>query len=82
MQSNTANYGLSGKLTIVKPSNAIKKLIFGSFSFLDSAGSALRRSEPVINYSTDSNAWTGLKIFYNSGNIASGTVYVYGIKKS
>lgn len=73
--------GVSGTITIYKPSNAtIVKSWIGKFSYIGTGGSFIYR---VVNsggsWSADILAINAVQISFSSGNISSGTVKIYGI---
>lgn len=81
--SNTAGYGVSGNFILHNPnSTTTRKMVTGSMSFL--SGGTARREIGVIggHYDGDNGAVNAIRFLFNSGNITSGTVKIYGIKTS
>jgi hypothetical protein len=78
-QTTTANWGLSGTLRLFNPGGALFKEIVGSiFYFL----SPYRLRSDFIGSYESTTAVTAFQFFYSAGNIASGTIRVYGLAKS
>lgn len=77
--SNSSDYGMSGSLIINKPSSTIRKLIRWDLVFAG-ATSSLSGCFGIGQYSGTTTAWNGIRFLYSSGNIASGTITVYGKK--
>lgn len=76
---NTAGYGMSGSLVLRSPSNtASRKVLTGQFGYRNSAsgiGQAI-----VSGYWDGTAAITGIRFRFSSGNVASGTITMYGLK--
>ena len=78
----TGTYGFNGVLRMYKPSAVSLKIVEGKFSWVSSVPS-LSQLTGTFTYTPDTGAWTGIKFFYSgSVNIASGTIYAYGLRKS
>ncbi len=78
--SNSANYGLNGTLWLSAPlSTAVYTGLRGEFHYLDSTvGNIINRSSSWYKSTTAVNAF---QVKFNSGNIASGIIRVYGLSK-
>lgn len=79
--SNGTDYGINGTVTLNKPSSTIKKTIRQYLTQNPAQGVGMHTIDGSHIYSGDTGAWTGIKFFFNSGNLASGTIYAYGIKR-
>lgn len=79
--SNGTDYGINGTFTINKPSSAIKKTIRQYLTQNPAQAVGMHTIDGSHIYSGDAGAWTGIKFFFSSGNMASGTIYAYGIRK-
>ena len=79
--SNSSNYGFNGVLRMYKPSAAVGKGIDFNGHYNASSGT-MTSTRGMFWYTADTNAWTGIKFLMASGNIASGVIHGYGIKKS
>lgn len=83
MQTSTV-YGLNGFIYLTNPANAVfRKSIFGEVSYAG-AGAAVSTTtlaQAVINAVFDGNSSpiTGVNFLFNSGNIATGTIRIYGV---
>lgn len=80
-QSNSAG-ALGTILVLKKPSQTAtaKLMVTRDVVYINSAGN-LQGGQSTCDQ-TSTAAYNGMKILYSSGNIASGTIYVYGIRKS
>lgn len=80
---NTTTNGLFGFIYINNPgSTAFRKTITGSVSYLatNAGNTASIANAPVSAYwDGASNAWTGINFAFTAGNIATGTIKIYGI---
>lgn len=80
----SALYGLNGFIYLTNPSNAVfRKSIVGEVSYAG-AGSAVSTAtlaQAVVNgiFDGSSNAITGVNFLFSSGNIATGTIRIYGV---
>lgn len=79
--SNSSDYGLNGKIKMFKPSSTIKKEVLWEF-VLPTPTSSLTRNYGAGQYSGDAGAWNGIQFFMASGNITSGEIRAYGIRKA
>lgn len=77
--SNNSNYGIRGSFKLFDPASAIYKGINGDFTFLDSSSNVIKSS--VAGFYQVATAVSSLQIKESSGNIASGTIRVYGVSK-
>jgi hypothetical protein len=77
---NSASKGVCGRLTIYDPSNTAKnKQIYIDLTYATLLGySAATRV--YAQYTGSTSAINAIKFFFDSGNIASGTFKLYGIK--
>lgn len=79
-QSNSSGV-FDGVLVMKKPSSLVlKNWVTRDVVFVNSGG-ILSGGQSICNQSSTA-AYNGLKLFYDIGNTQTGTVYVYGIKKS
>ena len=78
--SNSANYGLYGTVRLFDPQSAVYKKIRGEFGYLSNGNEPLASNISGMYLST--TALTAIRFLFSSGNIASGTIRVYGIAKS
>jgi hypothetical protein len=83
MQTSTI-YGLNGFVYLTNPSNAVfRKGIVGEVSYAGAGASVgtTTLAQAVVNgvFDGNSNAITGVNFLFNSGNIATGTIRIYGI---
>jgi hypothetical protein len=77
--SNSANYGLCGTLHLYSPgSTALYKQIRGEVTMLETAAGLMANCILVGAYAV-TTAVNAFQILMSSGNIASGTVRIYGI---
>lgn len=80
---STTTYGLFGSISIFNPANAVfRKQIVGDVSFLTPGASGtttFAQSQIAGYYDGASNAITGLQFAFSAGNIATGTIRVYGL---
>jgi hypothetical protein len=78
--SNSASgWGVSGTFHIVSPGSALYKQFYGQGATYSSAGPVnVWMKGSLFNNSNPTNAF---RVFAASGNLANGTVRVYGIKK-
>jgi len=83
MQTSTL-YGFNGAIRLFDPANAVfRKSIVGEVTYAG-AGAAVGTTtlaQGIINalFDGNSNAITGVNFSFNSGNIATGTIKIYGI---
>ena len=81
LQTSTSNLGLNGSFRLFNPQNSAQFVqISGKAIYVDAAGSFRIASDFAGAYRT-LNILTGVRFLYSSGNIASGTIRVYGIPK-
>ena len=73
----SGNEGVSGDMTIYGPGSGLRKSMI--FNLSASQASGLHRVSGSGVWTT--SAWNAFQFFYSSGNIASGTVRVYGLAK-
>jgi len=79
--SNNTNYGISGTIHIYNPtSTSLYKMLHGEMITFSSATSLPLASGQGDVY-TSTTAINAFQILFASGNIASGTVRVYGVMK-
>ena len=81
--SNNAGYGSGQATSTIRnlQSTAHRKSIFGTLYFVSSAPAAVFGSGG-LDWITTATAVTGLRFLMSSGNIASGTIRIYGVAKS
>ncbi len=78
--SNTATHAMSGKVSLHEPlSTSIHKQVVGRFRFHDGTFRAV--SDLGATY-VSTSAIDGFRILASTGNIASGSVLVYGVAKT
>jgi len=81
---NSTAYGITGSLRIFNPSSPnFRKMINGASCFLNdtvSQTSSLCIAQFGGYFDGNSNAITGVNFAFNSGNIATGVIKIYGIK--
>lgn len=79
--SNSANYGLSGEYMLIDPARTSGyKHMHGHRAGLDTSVSLLVWSHAHFTYKS-TTAVDAFQFYFSSGNIASGTIRVYGVKK-
>lgn len=79
---NTAASGLSGHIDLFNPqSTVLGKRIGGNIRWSGSAGNYINSIMDGY-WTTSGSAVDGVRFLFSSGNIASGTIRVYGIAKS
>lgn len=76
---NTAGYGVSGKLHLYQPSAATQVRFTVSVSAV-TAANTLRMDNSSGHRHTNADV-DALRFLFSSGNIASGTFHLYGVKK-
>lgn len=77
--SNSAGKGISGNLTIFNPSSSSNKIIEFSVSY-QSVLNYLQKSQGSSICNNSTTAINAIKIYFNTGNIASGSIKLYGVK--
>lgn len=82
-QNTATNYGgFSGKFTVVNPGNAsLYTAIYGTGAGVDASSGVRPTGYQVANYYEALVAVNAFQFLFASGNILSGTVRVYGIRK-
>lgn len=79
----TNTQGYCGSLKLFAPSSTVRKTgVIGHGGYVSNAAVFTAMLGGTVDFNADTNAINGIKFFYNSGNIASGTVRVYGLRKS
>ncbi len=82
-QRNAATSGLSGVIKFWKPSATTNEKNFdGRTSCEEATTTEYLRSEIGGRYQGTTNAINAIRLLYNSGNIASGVAYLYGVRKA
>jgi len=77
---NTATKGASGRVELFSPqSTSVHKQFIGHLSITDSSGNYVGAQIGSLYAAT--TALTGVQVLFSSGNIASGTIRVYGLSK-
>lgn len=71
--------GVSGRMTFVQPATAQNHKAWWTMNFYNNSNRSER--EEGFGWHTQTSAVNALRVLMNSGNIASGTVRVYGIPK-
>lgn len=77
---NSANYGLSGTITLFDPQAATYKRIIGHLSYHDASSAPL--SSFLTGAYLSTTALTAIRFLASSGNITDGTIRIYGYAKS
>lgn len=78
--STSTQYGVTGWMEIANPSNAVfVKQIIGQVSYLNFAAPLAVQAFPS-GFSNIGASITGIAIAFQTGNIATGTIRIYGIK--
>jgi hypothetical protein len=77
--SNSANWGITGRVHLYSPGSAIFKQIDGSLHILDSAST--RAKNEVFGAYEVATAVNAFQLLFASGTIASGTARCYGVRK-
>lgn len=73
--------GLNGTFRLIKPSSTtVQKWYYGNAGYFDS--SFYQAKTFSMNYTGDTNAVTGIRWTFESGNITSGVIYAYGLRKA
>jgi hypothetical protein len=82
-QRNAATSGLNGVIRFYKPSGtAAPKNFVGQTVAEESSTTDIIRSDVSGRYQLTNNAINAIRLVYNSGNIAAGSAYLYGVRKS
>ncbi len=71
--------GVSGRMTFVQPATAQNHKAWWTMNFFNNSNRSER--EEGVGWHTQTSAVNALRVLMNTGNIASGTVRVYGIPK-
>lgn len=79
--NNLAGYGISGKLTLTSPGSAMYKSIAGMLNSVDVSSGDRFVAWAIANWYSNATAVNAFRFKMSSGNIASGTVRVYGVAK-
>lgn len=79
---SNASPGMSGEMTMYRPGFTGSNKEIKWDWVMPTPTSSLTKSEGVGQYSGDTAGWSGVKFFASSGNISSGTIYAYGIKRA
>lgn len=80
---SSSAFTMSGEVKIYNPADtASKKHITSTLSFYGATNASLVNSSGSGSDTTGNTAVTGVQFFMSSGNITSGTIYLYGIKNS
>ena len=77
--SNTAGYGVSGDITLYAPSGASTRKGFVGHANYHGGDGSIRYISYSGHWDGGNNAVVGVRFTFDSGNIASGTVTMYGI---
>jgi hypothetical protein len=82
--SVAAGYGFgTASLTLTDPqSTTLRRTIQGTLQYVTSTGPAARYGMWGSQYTQTGTALTALRFIASSGNIASGTIRIYGVAKS
>lgn len=78
--SSSANWGISGEATLFTYPGTFTKIAAGPFAYIAGSGGYLSSMTTGIYNAT--TAITQIRFLFSSGNIASGTIRVYGISKT
>lgn len=81
VQSNNAAAPANGRLTLCTPASSSFKVMRWETAYFNNNSSALILVTGAGFYRTASNPITGVRFLMSSGNIASGTFVLYGLKK-
>lgn len=74
----TNSSGVTGLITLWNPSNTTtKKIVRANTGY--STASSVEGSQMVGFYNGGTGAITGVNFLFSSGNISSGTIYIYGV---
>lgn len=77
----TAGHSQNATIYIDAPSGtSLKKMLYGHGVNINSTPDVQKLN--FVGHNTGTGALTGVRFFYSSGNIASGSFYLYGVKKS
>lgn len=76
--NNTANWSVTGRLQLCGPGSALYKAVIGEVMGLN-AGARFRWTVSGLYEAT--TAVNAVRFYFSSGNIASGTIRVYGVAK-
>ena len=79
--ANTISNSVCGTLEVFNPTGSGIKLFNFKNGSIDSSAN-IYSFLGTGAYTADSNALTGIQLFFLSGMVAVGTVYVYGYRKS
>lgn len=77
---NVAGEGLSGRFLLFNPTGTAKRKMWGEFNFINADGNAgMSTTAATRDTAADVDA---VRFLFSSGNIASGSIYVYGLSKT
>jgi len=82
MENTTSTGGGSGELSLFNPGSATRAKAMTYFTNFRAADGAWYRWVGGGAWKDDTNDINGLRFIYDSGNIAEGTIRIYGIAKS
>ena len=77
--SNTANYSVNGRINLYSPGGSGYKFIEGKIQSMVGSGSIYQWEN--IGIYLAATAVNALRFFFSGGNIASGTIRIYGVAK-
>lgn len=80
--SNASNDGVNFEMNLYSPSGSLVKYVDGSCTYLESGSSVNVKGGFSGAYRGGTSAVNALRFLMSSGNISTGTFYLYGIKKS
>ena len=81
-QSNQLNYGLNGKLVATRPWETFNKMWHApGISYFD-ANAVTAFCTFAGAFTANGNPISGIRFFYNTGNIAQGAIYAFGFRRA
>ena len=74
--NNTANWGINGEVTVYDPAGALHTGVVGALIGLNAS---TRFLWSLMGHFESTSAVDGFRFFFSSGNIASGTIAIFGV---
>ncbi|HEX2594697.1 MAG TPA: hypothetical protein VHL34_24555 [Rhizomicrobium sp.] len=79
---NNGLWGVIGRLSLYSPgSTSIRKMVNGQLAFMQSGGSGALEEDMPMGVYDSTTAVNAFQFLFSTGNIASGTIRVYGVAK-
>ena len=75
-----SDFGITGNMTLFSPNESVKYHCSSTNFIFQYPSGYVARSNSVGKFYENNSPITAIKFFFDSGNIASGTIAMYGIK--